>query len=366
LQDFGELPMQDARGCLLELERLATEGSGEKQDVLLDRVTDLFFLTSEQQSAADKAVFGEILERIAYVLELKARARLAERMSEAYGAPHKLIVRLATDDIGVAQPVLEKSPVLRDVDLVCIAAKHGQDHLHAISSRAEISTAVTDVIVERGDDGVLTHMARNKGAEFSPIGLERISERAGGNFDLFSALELRADIPEETLQAIKHNIAERLKAELATGSFEISGEDVDEIVEERASEMNLQSSDPPKLSKEQEKNLRIKNEELILFHARNRDITQTVQSLTLMSGVSVSKVSHCLLEADLSALAVLCKSGELEKTTFAALIQLRSATNPVHGRMVADAMRHYDMLNINTARRAIQVVREGASQPDQN
>ena len=294
--------MQDTRGCLLELERLATEGSSTKQDELLDRVTDLFFMTTAQQNATETAIFGDFIERIAYVLELKSRARLAERMSEAYGAPHKLIVRLATDDIGVAQPILEKSPVLRDADLVCIAAKHGQDHLHAISSRAELSTAVTDMIVERADDCVLTHMARNKGAEFSPVGLERMSERAGINSDLFSALEVRTDIPQKILFEIKRNIAERLKAELAESSFEISGEDIDEIVEERASEMNLQPSSPHKLSKEQEKIHRAKTEELILSYARNRKLKETIQTLSIMSGVSAARVSHCLLEADLSAL----------------------------------------------------------------
>jgi len=358
--------MQDTRGCLLELERLATEGSSTNQDELLDRVTDLFFLTTEKQNASETVVFGELIERIAYVLELKSRARLAERMSESYGAPHQLIIRLATDDIGVAQPILEKSPVLRDADLVCIAAKHGQDHLHAISSRAEISTAVTDVIVECGDDSVLTHMAKNQGAEFSPVGLKRISKRAGDNSDIFSALEIRTDIPQETLFEIKRAIAERLKVELSESSFNISGEDIDEIVEERASEMNLQSSGPHKLSKVQEKIRRAKAEEMILFHARNKKLKETIHALSLMSGVSAARVSNCLLEADLSALAVLCKSGNLKNETFAALIQLRSATNPVPNQMIAEAMRHYDMLNLSMARKTIQVVRQRATLADPN
>jgi len=208
--------MQDTRGCLLELERLATEGSSTKQDELLDRVTDLYFLTTEKQNASETVVFGELIERIAYVLELKSRARLAERMSESYGAPHKLIIRLATDDIGVAQPILEKSPVLRDADLVCIAAKHGQDHLHAISNRSELNPAVTDALIRRGNDFVLAQLAENQGAEMSSGGLQRLSERAGDSSELYSALEMRTDIPKETLAEIKGDIAARLRSELVS------------------------------------------------------------------------------------------------------------------------------------------------------
>jgi len=350
--------MSDARGCLLELEQLFAEGSSEKRDELLERVTDLFFLTSEQQNAAAKAVFSEVIERIAYELELKTRARLAERMSDAFGAPHKLIVRLATDEIGVARPVLEKSPVLKDADLVSIAVEYGQDHLHAISGRAELSSTVTDVIVVRGDYSVLTHMAGNKGAEFSPNGLVNISERAGGDSGLYSALEMRTDIPRAMLNEIKHRISERLKAELAESSSGISGEDIDEIVEDRASEMHLRSGEQARKNMERGKNQQAISDEMVLLFARKRKLTESVQCLSLMSGVSLSKVSHCLLEADLTALAILCKSGNLKSPTFAALIQLRSTSNPVPGQMIAEAMRHYDLLTVDTALKAIHVVHQ--------
>jgi hypothetical protein len=64
-----------------------------------------------------------------------------------------------------------------------------------------------------------------------------------------------------------------------------------------------------------------------------------------------------LLDADLSALAVLCKANKFKSTTFAALIQLRTASNPLHVRIIAYAMRHYDTMDVKTAKRAIQTVR---------
>ena len=57
--------MQYARGCLLELQQLASSKTGNSRDEILDRVTDLFFLTSNTQGVTERAVFGDVMERMA-------------------------------------------------------------------------------------------------------------------------------------------------------------------------------------------------------------------------------------------------------------------------------------------------------------
>ncbi len=349
--------MQDASGCLLELQQLASSKTGNIQDDMLDRVTDLFFLTTGAQGVTERAVFGDVMERIAYELETEARARLAERLAETQEAPHKLVVKLANDHIRVARPILERSPCLSDKDLVNIAEASGQDHLHAISSRKELSVTLTDVIVERGNDTVLTNMAGNKGAEFSTRGLMQLTMRAGGNSNLFSALEDRPDMPKEKLAEIKRTIAVRLWTEVSGTSSGITGKEIDEIVEAKASELKLDSPGRKASAASCRKRDHVVTEDMVLSFARARMATETVQCLSFMSGISTNHVSHCLLDADLSALAVLCKAKKFKKITFAALIQLRTAPNPLHVRIIADAMRHYDTMDVETAKRAIQTVR---------
>ncbi|MEC9367104.1 MAG: DUF2336 domain-containing protein, partial [Pseudomonadota bacterium] len=148
--------MQSTRSCLIDLEKLAAAGAKHSRGELLDRVTDLFFATADRQGPSDMAVFGNVMERVAFELEVEARARFSRRMSTAATAPHSLIVRLANDEIGVSAPVLEHSPCLTDDDLIVIAARHGQDHMRAIANRKSLSKTVTDIILEMGDDSVLT------------------------------------------------------------------------------------------------------------------------------------------------------------------------------------------------------------------
>ncbi len=358
--------MRDTRGCLLELQNLALSGTTNNQDKILDRVTDLFFLTSDNQGVTERAVFGDVMERIVYELETGARARLAERLAEVEEAPHKLVFKLASDEIVVARPILEKSPCLSDDDLVHIAGANGQDHLHAISSREELSTKVTDALVDHGNDTVLTNMAGNKGAEFSSRGLEQLSQRAQENSDLYSALEVRTDVPKEVLAEMKRTIAVRLWAEVAGMSSGVTGKEIDAIVEAKASEMNLGTPGRKTSTAPRSKPGQKVTENMVLSFARSRMQTQTIQCLSLLSGISFARVAHCLMDADLSALAVLCKAVNFKNTTFAALLQLRTASNPLHVRIIADAMRHYDLLHSPTARHAIQTVRAHSANTDKS
>ena len=76
--------------------------------------------------------------------------------------------RLAKDDdIAVAGPVLAQSPRLAEADLVDIARTKSQAHLLAISGRAGIGEAVTDVLVRRGDREVVRSVADNQPAQLS-------------------------------------------------------------------------------------------------------------------------------------------------------------------------------------------------------
>ncbi len=358
--------MQDTRGCLLELQQLASSSTSTSRDKTLDRVTDLFFLTSKSQGVTEREVFGDVMERIAYELETEARARLALRLAEVEEAPHKLVFKLASDEINVARPILEKSPCLSDDDLVHLAGSSGQAHLHAISSRGELSATVTDALVDHGNDTVLTNMAGNMGAEFSNRGLEKLTMRSQDNANIFSALEVRADVPAEILDEMKRTIAIKLWTEVAGMPSSITGKEIDAIVEAKASELNLDVPGgkvpaPPKI-----KNGQKITEEMVLAFARSRMQTQAIQCLSLISGISFARVSHCLLDADLSALAVLCKAHSFKNTTLAALIQLRTASYPLHVRIIADAMRQYDLLDAATARHAIQVVRKRSAKVEKS
>jgi uncharacterized protein (DUF2336 family) len=153
---------------IAELEDAVSGGSSEKRVSTLRQVTDLFLQDEERLSEDQVKVFDEVLCVLVARVESRVRAELSARLAPAEHAPFEVIQRLARDnEIAVAGSVLTGSNVLRTSDLVEIASTKGQDHLLAISGRANLPEAVTDVIVDRGESRVIRKLANNASARFS-------------------------------------------------------------------------------------------------------------------------------------------------------------------------------------------------------
>lgn len=349
--------MQNAQSCLLEIEALSTESSSGKRREILHRVTDLFFLTNDQQSPDDISTFGNVMERIAYELEVEARAELSERISSIDKAPRHLIRRLATDEIAVAKPVLERSRVLTDDDLVGIAETKGQTHLQAIAKRDTLAAPVTDVIVKRGESSVLLEITKNQGAELTNDSLVSLAEKARENNDLLSALGRRKDLQPEIMVKIKQRVAQRLKSEMAG---RVSGEEMaklDSLIEKGTESLDLEG-----LKKSNEElQLRAEKDELceddIIRLAKAQQLPETVHALSVLTDLDDRMVSYCLLNADIAALGIICKASGFKSTTFLALIQTRNGKEGIPARDVARAMREYEMLSTGNANRTLRFLK---------
>ena len=73
-------------------------------------------------SERERALMGDILRKLIGDVEKAVRRELAERLAERGDAPRSLVIALANDEFEVAHPLLLKSTVLYDVDLIEINA----------------------------------------------------------------------------------------------------------------------------------------------------------------------------------------------------------------------------------------------------
>lgn len=145
---------------------LATKGLSKRAE-MLGQITDLFMHGSGNFSVDQIDLFDDVMSKLVEQIELTARAAFGSRLAKCADAPGKVIRLLAFDDeIEVAAPVLKHSPRLGDAALVENARTKSQAHLLAISERATLAEPVTDVLVDRGNDLVVTGTARNRGAKF--------------------------------------------------------------------------------------------------------------------------------------------------------------------------------------------------------
>ena len=143
---------------------LALDKSLEGRKTLTATIGDLFSKQDKVLTERERALMSEILSKLIRDCEMAVRRDLGERLSKAPNPPHSLIIALANDEIEVAEPILMKSLVLRDTELIRIIRHRTQHHQLAIAMRRSISSHVSDALVETGNIDVITldHMRAMK------------------------------------------------------------------------------------------------------------------------------------------------------------------------------------------------------------
>jgi uncharacterized protein (DUF2336 family) len=125
-----------------------------------------------------QALLGSIFLSLVVEAERDIRQRLAAKLAHADWAPAALINVLALDEIEIARPVIAKSPVLKDHDLVRLLAEATIEHQIEVARRPQIGTPVVAAILKQSEPAVLAALAGNATAELSQSDLARLVEKA--------------------------------------------------------------------------------------------------------------------------------------------------------------------------------------------
>ena len=205
--------MTEVSSFLRELDEAVSRGTPESRERALWHTTDV--MIAGRYSDDEIWTFGAVIGRLADEIEVAARAQLARRLARFDRAPVNIIHKLAFDDsIDVAGPVLRESERLEPYALVANACTKSQTHMLAISERKSIDETVTDVLVTRGNEDVVSSVARNNGARFSDFGFLHMIKRAEGDSILAEHLGLREDIPRHVFQQLIAKASDDVKKRL--------------------------------------------------------------------------------------------------------------------------------------------------------
>jgi uncharacterized protein (DUF2336 family) len=341
----------EAASRLPELIALAQEDSSEKRRALLRELTGHFFGAPTRTDAED-ALYGDVLTRLAADMEVAVRAELASRFANAPDAPHSLIRRLANDEAAVAGAVLAHSPVLTDEDLLGVVRRHGQDHLRAVSARAVVSEAVSDVIVERGDDETLGTLLRNDGAQLSRKATETAVERARANPALHEATVERAGLPADLLNEMYFVVEARLRTRILEQNARMDPALLDAALAAGrtrvATDDGALPADYAECSAyvEELKAAGQLTPQMLARFLRSGGRTSFLIALAQLSDIDFHTARQIVERRELDALAVVCKAADLDRALFLtyAVVLLNDdgdalAKAHAYARMYADLTR---------------------------
>jgi hypothetical protein len=179
---------------LEQLRDIAAARKSPEKHNLVQTLSAACLAPGTRLGATESALLGDILRQLVRDVEMPVRRALAKQLSDRDDAPQDLIVLLANDVIDVAFPVLEKSPLLDDTELVAIVTRHAKQHAMAVSQRPTVSMAVSDALVETGDTDVVVSLLRNDGAKIRAKTMETIVDRSRNIEELQAPLLSRKDL----------------------------------------------------------------------------------------------------------------------------------------------------------------------------
>ncbi len=357
---------------LQRLAALSQETSPESRRQILRDVTDLFVEEIPSQNSTVYAEFDALLQTLAKKVDEHARATLSERLADCAEAPHELVLQLAMDAIEVAGPILLRSSVLNDDDLVNIVENQTQEHIRAIAERESVSEEVSRAIAVKGDDTSLSRLILNEGAKVDRFTFEIATERAEHSPMIQGSLVRRSNTPADLLadlipiveSALREQIVERfegLKPAVLEAALAASHERLAKrLLEESEVEAARQRLDV----------LRVRHAldaSLLISLLKQDKILDFQVGFAELAGVSTHAVKRAMEHDSPDGLLLFCKSSGIKKADFLMMAGLTNRAalvkNAAHEDLdsrfnaIRDMARVYDAITVESAQRAVRFMK---------
>jgi len=350
-------------GLLEQLEDAMGGASVARRADVLRRVTDLFVSGTGTFSETQLELFDDVMTRLVEGLELAARAAFGSRLATASDAPLRTIRLLAFDEeIEVAGPVLSQSDRVSDEMLVENASMMSQDHLLAISRRKRVSEAVTDVLVDRGNQIVVSSTASNGGSRFSTHGFSRLVEKSLQDAKLALCVWSRPDVPRQELMNLFQRVSEDVRAELEAArpreaqqiraAIAVAADRIQTMVRTGSFEHREAHEELQRLHAEG-----ALDEARIFRFAAARDFDRTAVALALVLELSINLVERSLVQKQFEQLLVFAKAAGFSWETAKTLLLLKAGQGDLAQTELDQCFATFSRLQQRTATMALQFYR---------
>jgi uncharacterized protein (DUF2336 family) len=164
--------------------------------------------------------------------ELEVRLAVADMLSRSPDAPRHIMTMLIADQPEVAMPVLARSPVFIDAELVDIVATGSPAQQIAIACRNPVSAAISAAVAEVGVVEAIVALLMNESAKVSPPFLHRIAERHLECDEVQKQLAERDDLQPGTRLLLLEKAGERLREKYAAREW-LPDANIDAMVREQ-------------------------------------------------------------------------------------------------------------------------------------
>jgi uncharacterized protein (DUF2336 family) len=348
---------------LPELEDVVQHGSLEKRVDMLRRVTSLFLDGATICRSEHVALFDDVIGSLMEQIETKALAELARRIAPVPNAPTGVVYTLAgNDDITVAGPVLRHAR-LGEPELTQIAATKGQAHLLALSTRANLSEALSDILVARGDCAVARSIATNLEAQLSDNAFATLVAHAEQDSVLAEKVGLRTDIPPRLFRQLLMQASEVVQTQLLAKAKPDTRDELAKVTDEVAAKATRRNYTTALTAvRALHKERKPAGADIAEF-ARTGRYDEIIAALATLCAVPIEVVVRLISGERADPVLILARAAGFGWPTAREIIIARPGPKP-SSQMLDAALENFERLTAATAQRVVRFwqVRQGAGE----
>ncbi len=360
----------DAGGCqvvskeLQELLLLAKDKSGEARARLVENITDLFLSDDGRLSEHERALMSDILGKLVSQVEADIKKELSQALAHGDIDLPDIVNQLANDDAEIARPLLEKSSLLKDPNLIEIIRMRTDEHRMAIAMRDEVSESVSNALVEFGNEDVIEALLNNHDAVVSKRAMEYLVAESRRVDRFQEPLLRRSDLPGDLAYRMYWWVSAALRKNI------LSNFDVDPLVFERAvrraanAAMVDQHTEQSSYVKAQQLVRRLSESgeltiQFLLNALRQQRVAVFVAGMAELGGINFRTAWRIFSDKGGESFAILAKAVGVERAQFTSIyllvVQAREGGAPKSPGVIKEILELFDATTEANARGALQV-----------
>lgn len=314
--------------------KLARDSSSEKKHELAEHVTGLLVARADDPGSEETHLLNNMLEGVYDSLAHDAKRKMSERLADVPSMSSKLAAAMASDDLPVAQAVLERSKSLREEDLRKIAETKHQGYLLALAKRDHVSNDISNILIKRGSRDVKHTLAANLGAEITMPVFESLVK----------------DMPKQLGDRIRH--LRKSNEELLEDLFRDDGE-----VAAGAELVKKQSKISPKAWLMGIRLGKTTLNKAVYQLAQEHNLLDAVALLSFFSGLDMKYVHNLMVRFDSTGIATVCRATGIGAMEFQAVCKERCKHLKFPESTGSKWLTNYHMLDDTDARRLLALMK---------
>ncbi len=322
-------------------------------------------------SMKEGELIADVLIALLRQAEKDLRGALAERLSTMDSVPLRLVLQMANDEIEIAEPILRKSPVLGDLDLIYIVKSKSAEYWRKIAQRNALSEQVVELLADTRDLETAINLVENKGIVLTDYTLSILSDIAQGEETLAAPLlrrdEVTADIAGKLYQFVGQDIKQFI-----LDNYELESQVLLDVIDDvvldlvdidEKSELLPTASMEKSADRFAEKGLL--TVKLMLSTLKRGQVPAFIAQFAKFSGLDAKTVLEILMQPNGQGLAVACKAFDILKPDFVSIFLLtnglRNGSSMVDTQDINRAISYYNRVTAEVAKRIMKNSLDGNS-----